>query len=308
MKKAGIIIVGVIGVIIVAAGIYSASLYQSVKDTTSQMHEEIDREKPKASPKITEDKDTHAEPISLLLMGVDERSNDQGRSDALIVMTLNPEKEKMQMISIPRDTRTEIVGHGTTDKINHAYAFGGTKMAIETVENFTNTPIDYYIKVNMEALSSLVDAMGGVTVHNDLDWYDEGYYKKGYHYREGDIQLNGPKALGYVRMRHLDPRGDFGRNDRQRQIIAAIIDKASSASTVTKFNDILNVLGSNVKTDLTFDDMMDIQKNYRNAKNKIEQYEIKGQGGLIGGTYYLTVPEEEQTKVTEMLQDNLNNG
>lgn len=111
-----------------------------------------------------------------------------------------------------------------------------------------------------------------------------------------------------MRMRHLDPRGDFGRNDRQRQIIAAIIDKASSASTVTKFNDILNVLGSNVKTDLTFDDMMDIQKNYRNAKNKIEQYEIKGQGGLIGGTYYLTVPEEEQTKVTEMLQDNLNNG
>ena len=65
---------------------------------------------------------TPSEPISILLMGVDERKNDQGRSDTLIVMTLNPEKEKMQMVSIPRDTRTEIVGHGTTDKINHAYA------------------------------------------------------------------------------------------------------------------------------------------------------------------------------------------
>lgn len=308
MKKAGIIIAGLMGAIIVAAGIYVVNLYQDVKDTTSQMHEDIDREKPKDAPKITEDKNTPAEPISILLMGVDERSNDQGRSDALIMMTLNPEKEKMQMISIPRDTRTEIIGHGTTDKINHAYAFGGTKMAIETVENFTNIPIDYYIKVNMEALSSLVDAMGGVTVHNDLDWYDEGYYKKGYHYREGDIVLNGPKALGYVRMRHLDPRGDFGRNDRQRQVIAAIIDKASNASSVTKFDDILNVLGSNVKTDLTFDEMVDIQKNYRSAKNNIEQYEIKGHGGLIGGTYYLTVPDEEQSKVTEMLKNNLANG
>ncbi|UXH43229.1 LCP family protein [Rossellomorea vietnamensis] len=305
MKKAIIIISSIIGVILLGGGIYAGYLYQSVKNTTSEMHEEVKREHSTPKPVLSQKNDVPVEPISILLMGVDERANDRGRSDTLIVMTLNPEKEKMQMISIPRDTRTEIIGHGTTDKINHAYAFGGAKMAIETVENFTDIPVDYYIKVNMEALSSLVDAMGGVTVHNDLDWYDEGYYKKGYHYREGDIKLNGPKALGYVRMRHLDPNGDFGRNERQRQIITAIIDKASDVTAVTKFDDILKVLGSNVKTDMTFEDMMDIQKNYRSTKNTIEQYEIKGQGGLIGGTYYLTVPDNEQEKVTEMLRENL---
>ncbi|MFI8687619.1 LCP family protein [Rossellomorea sp. NPDC077527] len=298
-------IVTVVILLFIGVGGYAYYMYDSVKGTAEDMHEEVKRDKPKDSPNITEEEDKPAEPISILMMGVDERENDQGRSDALIMMTLNPEKEKMQMISIPRDTRTEIIGHGTRDKINHAYAFGGTKMAIETVENFTDIPVDYYIKVNMEALSALVDAMGGVTVHNDLDWYDEGYYKKGYHYREGDIELNGPKALGYVRMRHLDPNGDFGRNERQRQIITAIIDKASNVSSVTKFDDILDVLGSNVKTDMTFEDMMNIQKNYRSARNKIEQYEIKGQGGMIGGTYYLTVPEEEQDKVKEMLKKNL---
>lgn len=308
MKKIIWSITSVIALLFIAAGGYAYYMYDSVKGTAEDMHEEVKRDKPQDSPTITKEKNESAEPISILMMGVDERENDRGRSDALIMMTLNPEKEKMQMISIPRDTRTEIIGHGTTDKINHAYAFGGTKMAIETVENFTDIPVDYYIRVNMEALSSLVDAMGGVTVHNDLDWYDEGYYKKGYHYREGDINLNGPKALGYVRMRHMDPNGDFGRNERQRQIITAIIDKASNVSAVTKFDDILSVLGSNVKTDMTFDDMMNIQKNYRSARNKIEQYEIKGQGGLIGGTYYLTVPEEEQDKVTDMLKDNLDIG
>ncbi|MEM5591342.1 LCP family protein [Niallia circulans] len=111
-------------------------------------------------------------------MGVDERKGDVGRSDTLIVMTLNPQKDKMQMVSIPRDTKTEIIGDGRVTKINAAYAYGGVKMAKDTVENFTGVKMDYYIQVNMEALSDLVDALGGITVQNDLDWIDEGYYKK----------------------------------------------------------------------------------------------------------------------------------
>jgi polyisoprenyl-teichoic acid--peptidoglycan teichoic acid transferase len=306
-KKLLIIIATLVVLIVLGTGGYAYYLYDSAKDTVNQMHEAVNLDKPHEKPKITKENKEPAEPISILLMGVDERAGDRGRSDTLIVMTLNPKNEKMQMISIPRDTRTEIVGHGTLDKINHAYAFGGTKMAIETVENFTDIELDYYIRVNMEALSDLVDSVDGITVYNDLDWYDEGYYKKGYHYKKGDITLNGPKALGYVRMRHLDPDGDFGRNKRQRQIITAIIDKAANISSVTHFDDILDVLGSNVKTNLTFDEMMDIQKNYRSARRNIEQYEIKGNGGLIGGIYYLSVPEEEQNKVTDMLKENLMN-
>src|SRR5207247_2633498 len=106
----------------------------SVKDTANQMHEAVKLDTPHEKPNISQN---NSQPISILLMGVDERTGDRGRSDTLIAMTLNPQKKTMQMISIPRDTRTEIIGHGTTDKINHAYAFGGPKMSIETVENFT---------------------------------------------------------------------------------------------------------------------------------------------------------------------------
>lgn len=302
MKKRILIIIGsIIGILVIGIGGYAYYLYNSVKDAANQMHETVKLETPHKKPEISQNK----QPISILLMGVDERSGDKGRSDTLIAMTLNPKKQVMQMVSIPRDTRTEIIGHGTTDKINHAFAFGGPKMALETVENFTGVQMDYYIRVNMEALSKLVDAVGGVTVHNDLDWIDEGYYKKGFHYSKGDIELNGPEALGYVRMRHLDPNGDFGRNNRQRQIISAVLDKAASISSVTHFNQILSALGDNVKTNMTFADMMDIQKNYRDCRKNITQYEVKGTGENIGGIYYLSVPNDEKVKVTNMLKDNL---
>jgi len=301
MKKLLKILSIIVVLIVLGGGGYAYYLYHSAKEAADKMHQNI----PFDNGRGQSDKTKKSEPISILLMGVDERKNDRGRSDTLIVMTLNPQKEKMQMVSIPRDTRTKIVGKGTMDKINHAYAFGGTKMAINTVEQFTGIPIDYFIRINMEALSGLVDAVGGITVDNHLDWYDEGYYKKGYHYKKGKIELDGPKALGYVRMRHLDPNGDFGRNQRERQVITAILHKATSISSVTHYQDILNTLGNNVKTNLTFQDMMNIRSNYRNCLSNIENYEIKGTGQKINGIYYLIVPDEEKAKVTHMLKENL---
>ncbi|WP_270584574.1 LCP family protein [Bacillus smithii] len=301
LKKLLKILSIIVVLIVLGGGGYAYYLYHSAKEAADKMHQNI----PFDNGRGQSDKTKKSEPISILLMGVDERKNDRGRSDTLIVMTLNPQKEKMQMVSIPRDTRTKIVGKGTMDKINHAYAFGGTKMAINTVEQFTGIPIDYFIRINMEALSGLVDAVGGITVDNHLDWYDEGYYKKGYHYKKGKIELDGPKALGYVRMRHLDPNGDFGRNQRERQVITAILHKATSISSVTHYQDILNTLGNNVKTNLTFQDMMNIRANYRSCLSNIENYEIKGTGQKINGIYYLIVPDEEKAKVTHMLKENL---
>ncbi|KHD84637.1 LCP family protein [Heyndrickxia ginsengihumi] len=302
MKKVLITILSVIGIIIVAGGGYAYYLYHSAKETADKMHESVNLGKSHTTPKLNS---KNAPPISILLLGVDQRKNDVGRSDTIIFITLNPKTEKMQMVSIPRDTRTEIAGRGTMNKINAAYAYGGTKMAIQTVENFTNVPVNYYIRVNMQALSALVDAVGGITVNNKLDWYDEGYYKKGYHYHKGELHLNGKQALGYVRMRHLDPNGDFGRNQRQRQVIEAIIKKAASIKSVTRFNEIFNALGDNVKTNLTFDDMMKIQSNYRGASKNVEQYEVQGTSEKINGIYYLSVPDSERSKVTNMLKSNL---
>lgn len=126
----------------------------------------------------------------MLMLGVDERDGDKGRSDTMIVLTVNPQKKSVKMLSIPRDTRTEIVGHGTQDKINHAFAFGGAKMSMDTIENFLDIPIDYYMKINMEGFKDIVDAVGGVTVQNDLDFTSDGI-----HFAKVRILLTGKKPL-----------------------------------------------------------------------------------------------------------------
>src|SRR5699024_12248826 len=92
------------------------------------------------------------EPLNILLLGVDARESDKGRSDALIVLSLDPQNDVMRLISIPRDTRTTIVGKGGEDKINHAYAFGGTGMAVATAEDFLGIEVDYYFHLNMKVI------------------------------------------------------------------------------------------------------------------------------------------------------------
>ncbi|WP_085522676.1 LCP family glycopolymer transferase [Tuberibacillus sp. Marseille-P3662] len=308
MKKFWIILGSIIGVLVIGTSVYAYNVYSSVKDTAQKMHEPVDQSEEKQPKKSLQEnnKDQEANTISILLMGVDERKNDKGRSDALMVMTLNPKKETMQMVSIPRDTRTKIVGHGTVDKINHAYAFGGTKMSMDTVENFLNINLDYYIKMNMEGLVDLVDAVGGITLYNDDSWHDPGYYKKGYFYHEGDLNLNGDQAIGYVRMRYLEG-GDFTRNEHQREVIQAVIKKAASFSSFTHYKDILSAISNNVKTNLTFDDMKYIAMNDKKAKNNIKTYEVKGNGKMIDGTYYLSVSDAEVEKVHGMIEEQLSN-
>lgn len=303
MVKKILLTIGIVIVLIVAAGGgYAWYLWHSVKSTANDIY------KPAGESKGHEElKDK--KPISFLLLGVDQRKGDPGRSDTIIAMTLNPKTNTMQMVSIPRDTRTAIIGHGTTDKINSAYAYGGTKMALDTVSHFLyNVPFDYYIRINMEGMKDLVDAVGGVTVTNDISWHDEGYYKKGYYYKKGKINLDtGAKAMGYIRMRHLDPRGDFGRNKRERDVIMAVINKAANISSVSHYTDILNAIKDNVTTNMTFDDMKTIATDYRNTREHTQDYEVKGQSTTINGIYYLVVSNAERQRVHDMIEEQLGN-
>jgi anionic cell wall polymer biosynthesis LytR-Cps2A-Psr (LCP) family protein len=144
LKKRLILLV-VCTLAIVSVGGYLYSLYRSAKSTAHDIYAPLETEK---SPLRTEAVSIQQkDPISVLLMGVDEGSNDRGRTDSLIVMSINPDKKSTLMLSIPRDTRTEMVGMGIKDKINHAYAFGDIQMTVDTVEKFLNTPIDYYVKL-----------------------------------------------------------------------------------------------------------------------------------------------------------------
>jgi LCP family protein required for cell wall assembly len=204
------------------------------------------------------------------------------------------------MVSIPRDTRTEIVGKGKEDKINHAYAFGGIQMSVDTVENFLNIPIDYYLEVNMEGFKDIVEAVGGVDVNNDLDFtYD------GVHFTKGPLHLNGVDALKFSRMRKLDPRGDFGRELRQREILEAVIKKGASISSLTNYQSILQAIQKNVVTNITLGDMVSIQKDYRAAAQNISKTQVKGEGKMIDKIYYFIVSKQEKDNISNDLRQHL---
>ncbi|KZE96563.1 Transcriptional regulator LytR [Geobacillus stearothermophilus] len=288
---------GLFVVLLAGIGVFAYSVYHHVKQTANEMHEQVNWESEKRQEEVSFERKT---PISILLIGVDERKGDKGRADTLIVMTVNPNKQSIEMVSVPRDTRTEIIGKGTKDKINHSYAFGGVEMTMATVEHFLDIPIDYYIKVNMESFRDIVNAVGGVTVNNPFAFTYEGT-----HFPKGEITLNGDEALKYSRMRKDDPRGDFGRQDRQKQIIQAIIEKGASFSSLANYSDVLAAIGKNIKTNLTFDEMKNIQENYKDARKQIKQLHITGQGTKINGIYYLVVPESERLAISNELKEHL---
>lgn len=296
-----------LGAILLVAGGIAWYLYHSVEQTATKMYEDIGKTKPVYVSKDTEvKKDTlpvkmkNLDPFTVLVLGVDQREHDRGRSDTMIVITVNPAKESILMFNIPRDTRTEIVGHGTVDKINHAYAFGGVDMSIQTVENFIDYPIDYYAKVNMEGFARIIDMIGGVEVDNPFAFDYEGHA-----FAQGHLVLNGTDALKYSRMRYDDPRGDFGRNTRQRDILQEIMNNAMSVSNVTHLHSMLGELGDSVKTNITFDEMKQFVTDYKPKIHKVDTVEIKGTGKIIDRIWYYLVDDNERNRIHNMIKEQL---
>lgn len=193
----------VLALILISGGvIYYA--YSQLDNALETMHTPLERDPVRQ--KEVQETFKAKNPLNILLLGVDELSGDRGRSDTIILMSLNPRTDSMIMMSIPRDTYVNIPGRGM-DKINHAYAFGGVDLAVQTIEENFDIPIHAYARVNMEGFKQGIDAIGGVTVNNTL-----AFSSGSSTFEEGPVHLNGDQALDYIRMRKQDPRGDFGRS------------------------------------------------------------------------------------------------
>lgn len=290
---------GVALVVLIGALIYAVLFYKNLTNTAKSIHESIDRE---VSDKREEAVDfVERQPFSILVLGVDETDSDAGRSDTLIVMTVNPKLKSTKMVSIPRDTYTDIVGKDFKDKINHAYAFGGIKMSLETVEKLFDIPLDYVVQVNMESFKDVVDAVGGIHVTNTFDFKVDNHT-----FPRGEIKLNGNEALAFVRMRYGDSRGDFGRQDRQKQVVQSVLKKGASVNSLLHYKAIFGAISNNVRTNMTFDEMIDIQANYKEAARHIEQLYInEGEGKRMNGIWYYIMNEEELIKVKHALKTHL---
>lgn len=250
------------------------------------------------------------DPVSVLIMGVEDYSTggDNGRTDTLMLATFNPSDEKLKLVSIPRDTLVEIVGRGTEDKINHAHAFGGKEMTIDTVENLLGIPIDYYATVNFDAFKNVVDILGGITVDVPFNFQQNSDDPKAekLQFYEGEMELDGRYALAYARMRYEDPRGDIGRNERQQEVIQAMIDKALSLGTITKIDDIAREVGNNVETNIKMSEGLGFFKQYSNFRaSSIDKLNLETYATTINGISYQIVDEEALYELQQELKDHL---
>ena len=300
-RKMIIWLAGFVCLLLIGGICYTLFFVKELKKTANEIHEPMVRvfSEKRVDPITFQKKD----PFSVLVLGVDERDGDKGRSDTMIVMTVNPTLKSTKMVSIPRDTYSEIVGMGFEDKLNHAYAFGGIEMSLASVEHFLDIPIDYVVQVNMESFKGIIDAVGGVSVMNSLEFsIDKHTFPK------GELTLDGEEALAYVRMRMDDPRGDFGRQDRQKQVIQGILHKGAKVSSLLNYKDIFEAIGNNVRTNLTFDEMVEVQRNYRDATKSVEQIKFeKGDGKRMDGIWYYMMDPDELEKVKTELKTHLEN-
>ncbi len=290
---------GIFTIILIITGIIAYSVYDQAMSTFDEIHTPVERNSSisRTEPVELEER----QPFSILLLGVDERQRDSGRSDTMIVLSVNPQTNNTLMVSIPRDTYTQIVGKNIKDKINHAYAFGGIKMSMNSVEKLLNIPIDYVAKVNMEGFEQVINTVGGIQIENALA-FQEGNYT----FKKGDIILDGEAALAYVRMRKEDPQGDFGRQNRQKQVIQAVIEEGTSLKTLLKYQNIFDILGNNISTNLTFDQIKELQQSYRESLSNIQQIHFeKGKGKTIHGVWYYMMDSNELTEVSNTLKKHL---
>ncbi|ORU00603.1 Cell envelope-associated transcriptional attenuator LytR-CpsA-Psr [Anaerovibrio sp. JC8] len=205
--------------------------------------------------------ETNDKILHIMIMGVDRRNDDVGRSDTLMVLTVNKENGKAELMSVPRDTRVKIEGHGY-DKINHAYAYGGHKLTRSTVENLLGIPMDYYVLIDLNSFENIIDALDGI----DIDVEKRMYYEDPWDDNGGLVidlypgmqHMTGEKAIQYVRFR--DGEGDIGRIGRQQHFMKAVMTKMLHPSTLPKLPKIIEIISKTLETDMPLSEMLSLSK------------------------------------------------
>ena len=234
--------------------------------------------------------------LNIMIMGVDRRADDVGRSDTLMVLTYNPNEQKASLLSLPRDTRVHIEKNDY-DKINHAYAYGGHELTQKVVESFLNVPINYYVLIDIQAFEKIIDAVGGV----DIDVEKRMYYEDPWDDNGGlviDLQpglqhLNGKTAIQYVRYR--DGEGDIGRINRQQKFMKAFLAQAISPSILPKLPDIAktrNLIAQNMGITLN-------ETAQKDTESTIKAYEKSLPKGLKMGDITTETPSSEEKSSTQ---------
>jgi len=291
------IILGVTLLLIFFIGGYVLNIYNGVKETiNAQIYQPV----PSIDQIQSEKKIANKEPINFLLLGINKQYGGKGTAETLLVLSLDPKTESLNLITIPRDTRAEIVGKGTEDRINKAYSHGEADMAIASVENLLGMELDYYVQLNLAGVSDLIDGLGGITINNELDIDIEELDIK---LTPGELHLSGTQAYRYVEMLANYQGDEIDFTTIQDEIFGAIIQKSTTSITINKLETFADFLGDNLTTNLDFQNIEYLLQNYTAVQNNVTQYVLDGRKEIIDDMNYFIVPEEEIKKVQQMIEE-----
>ncbi len=227
--------------------------------------------------------------ITFLIVGMDQgigMPKGEGRSDTILVGSLDLRNSKAFLLSIPRDTRLYIPDEGHEDKINAAIVVNGIKATQKAVSNLLGVPINYYVKVRVEGFERIVDLLGGIDIYVDRDMHYVDKTQKLYiNLKKGYQHLNGYQAMCFVRFRH-EALGDLARVKRQQRFILALIQKIYSPSVLSHLPSLLREIYKNVETNFTLGDLLFLAQKFKDQMPLVETDILPGEPRTIGGISY----------------------
>ena len=249
--------------------------------------------------------------INILLLGVDDGDNENSgspkRSDTMIVASINSEEGKIHLVSIPRDTKVAIPGQKGSEKITHAFFYGGSELAIRTVEELLEIHINHYVVIDWQAFIKTIDLLGGVDlyVENNMH-YEDPYANLVINLTKGYQHLNGSQAGQYVRFRS-DELGDIGRVQRQQRFLKALMEQSLQVSTIWKLPMFIREMDQYITTDITGFKMVKLAnhlKKFRSGDLSAEM--LPGNFATIDGLSYWVYNKEQTRLMVERMLFNDN--
>ncbi len=243
--------------------------------------------------------------MDYVLLGSDSRDTNagDGRSDSIMVVHVDKNRNKAYIVSFPRDMYVEIPGHGM-NKINAAYSLGGAQLTVKTLQNLLGYKMDHVVIIDFKGFIDLTKDLGGVQVKNKTAFTSHGYT-----YPKGKITISGKKALWFVRERHALPGGDLDRAANQRNVIKAIVAKGLSADVVAdpaRFTNFLSNVAKNVTVDqtLTDADIRNTALSLRLGASDIELLQAPLSGfASVGGQDVDVVNKAKMAELAKAMKD-----
>ena len=266
--------------------------------------------------------DVTTKPFNILILGTDKWDKEVstwGRKDVNIIASINPTTKQVSFVSIPRDSYLpNACYYDNEDKLTHTGIYGnGVNCTQETIENYFDIDINYYVVLNFSSLIKIIDAIGGLDVYNPYTFTTKSIKTYKGTFEEGNIHLSGKQALAYVRERKSLKNGDVGRGEHQAIVLDALIDQLTQPAMITKIDNILNAISGTFKTNITMDEIYALAQMQLDdmAMWNVVLYSLGGTGGMdycpaMGMTnkYYVSYPKKDQITFVKDVMQQIANG